>query len=287
MEKVVYVNSPELLEACVGALAGVRILGLDTETTGLSDDDNAEISLIQLAVGQEPNIQVWVIDCMCKLDLRPIREIAFDVDVCKVIHFANFDTVMLKKCLGWTVRNVWCTFSAEKRHTGLRRGLRLADLAKKYFDVELDKSFQGSDWASRPLSEDQIRYAALDAAMVLRVFYRQRELGLNGGYDEIAKANYKPASKEWLPADGGLRKRSDKIADWDAEMTELINWFYALSLPTEPFWLREGHFVSSPQIWYASLRAEIAQGYLAPRARTGALRADLNAFRRYMSLKEE
>ena len=33
----------------------------------------------------------------------------------------------------------------------------------------VDKSLQRSDWDSRPLSSEQLRYAALDAAVLLRV----------------------------------------------------------------------------------------------------------------------
>jgi ribonuclease D len=44
--------------------------------------------------------------------------------------------------------------------------------AQKLLGVEMDKRMACSDWASERLSVDQIRYAALDAWITLRLYYR-------------------------------------------------------------------------------------------------------------------
>lgn len=279
MENILYVNTQELLSECAVSLEGVDIVGLDTETKGLVEDADARISLIQISSGEGESTRAWVIDCLCGLDLRPIRDLVFNPEVCKVIHFADFDVKMLSKCFNWSARNVWCTYTAEKR-TGLRRGLKLKDLAERYFAVEMDKSFQEDDWMVRPLTLQQIQYAGLDAIIVLRIFYEQRRLGLNGSYDKAAQAILSPEMGS-APQQESRRKthRSMTKLEWDAETRELIDWFVTAKLPADPFILMEGHQIVDPARWYSSLREEIDAGPSIPRGRTGALRMDLAALR--------
>lgn len=50
--------------------------------------------------------------------------------------------------------------------------LGMKKAAQKLLGVEMDKRMACSDWASERLSLDQIRYAALDAWITLRLYYR-------------------------------------------------------------------------------------------------------------------
>ena len=45
----------------------------------------------------------------------------------------------------------------------------LADVLRKYFEVELDKKYQRADWSIRPLPEGMIRYAAADTEYLHRL----------------------------------------------------------------------------------------------------------------------
>lgn len=278
MENIVYVNTQELLLECASSLDGAKILGLDTETTGLAEKPDTRVSLIQISRGEGEVTQAWVIDCLCGLDLRPIRDLVFNPDICKVIHFADFDVAILLKCLNWSIRNVWCTYTAEKR-TG-KRGLKLKDLAEHYYGIELDKSFQEGDWAARPLSPEQIQYAGLDAIIVLRLFHDQRRLGLNGSYDRAAQAMFPEVGlASALPSKRKARPSSFTKLEWDAETRELIDWFATAKLPVTPFTLMEGHQIVDPARWYSSLRQDIEAGAGVPRGQTGALKMDLAALK--------
>lgn len=277
MENIVYVNTQELLTACTSSLDRVDVVGLDTETTGLIEDNDARISLIQISSGEGDATRAWVIDCMCGLDLRPIRDLVFNPDICKVVHFADFDVGMLLKHLSWSARNVWCTYTAEKR-TGLKRGLKLKDLAYRYFSIEMDKSFQEDDWAVRPLTPEQIQYAGLDAIVALRLFYEQRRLGLNGSYDRAAQAMF-PVGVALAQESRRKTYRSSPAIEWDVETKALIDWFANATLPSKPFTLIDGHQIVDPTRWYRSLREDIAAGPGVPRGRTGALKMDLVALK--------
>lgn len=63
---------------------------------------------------------------------------------------------------------------------------------------------------------------------------------------------------------------------WPREDKALIDWFLSVTnLPTDPFQLKQAVYVQEPQKYYASLRNDIAQGPHCPRARYGALLAEL------------
>ena len=64
-------------------------------------------------------------------------------------------------------------------------------------------------------------------------------------------------------------------AEWDAETTRIIEWFQATEPPTEPFELFPHVKVIHPGRWWKTLKTDIAAGPKGPRARYGAIQADL------------
>lgn len=51
-------------------------------------------------------------------------------------------------------------------------GHSLARVCERELGIELDKSCQTSNWSRRPLNPDQLRYAALDAEVLLALYDR-------------------------------------------------------------------------------------------------------------------
>ena len=49
--------------------------------------------------------------------------------------------------------------------------------------IELDKTEQRSDWSRRPLSDEQLHYASLDAVATLMLYEQQLARGLRGDYE--------------------------------------------------------------------------------------------------------
>lgn len=48
----------------------------------------------------------------------------------------------------------------------------LSGLAEKILGASLNKTRRNSNWEQRPLSQNQLEYAALDAAVLIQIFYR-------------------------------------------------------------------------------------------------------------------
>ena len=62
---------------------------------------------------------------------------------------------------------------------------------------------------------------------------------------------------------------------WDAETARLIEWFMRTPPPAQPFELCQGVTVARPDIWWASLRQDIAEGPGGPRAHYGVVQSNL------------
>ncbi len=86
----------------------------------------------------------------------------------KVIHNARFERRVLS-AVGLTINGVYDTLEASQRVRGVDvlGGHSLAMVCERELGMILDKSAQTSNWERRPLHDDQLRYAALDAEVLL------------------------------------------------------------------------------------------------------------------------
>ena len=91
----------------------------------------------------------------------------------KVVHNARFEQRVLAAA-GLALSGVFDTMADFKRLRGTEvlGGHSLATLCEREFGVTMDKSQQTSNWNRRPLNPDQLRYAALDAEVLLRLYDR-------------------------------------------------------------------------------------------------------------------
>jgi DNA polymerase I len=147
-------------------------VGLDVETTGL-DPFTSEIRLVQLAIAGH----AYVVDCAAV----PVRALQSVLDSAEtlVLHDGKFDLARLAYAgltlppdLGARVRD---TALASRLLTAGDRTKwnSLEEVAERHLGVQLDKSLQKSDWSGN-LTEDQLAYAAADAAVLLPL---REELG--------------------------------------------------------------------------------------------------------------
>ncbi len=72
-----------------------------------------------------------------------------------------------------------------------------------------------------------------------------------------------------------LAYREGRADGWDPETTQLIEWFMRTPPPAQPFELCQGVTVARPDIWWASLRQDIAEGPGGPRAHYGVVQSNL------------
>ena len=85
------------------------------------------------------------------------------------------DSTVLSKCLNINLQNVFDVQQAEKF---LTEGeiFSYSHIVKKYFEIFLEKSETNSNWLKRPLSENQIKYAADDVDYLIKIFDFQRKI---------------------------------------------------------------------------------------------------------------
>ena len=84
-----------------------------------------------------------------------------------MLHGADYDVRCLKRDFGWSLPNLFDTMVAARRLGVV--GLGLSALVEARFGVRLSKAHQRSDWGRRPLTPDQLAYAALDTHFLLRL----------------------------------------------------------------------------------------------------------------------
>lgn len=158
-----------------------EVLGVDTETTGLSPHSD-KLRLVQLSNGSE----TLVIDVF-KIGKEPVgkflRPILENSERKKVLHNAKFDIGFVKNQLNIDIEGIYDSYLAstliragEKFEKGERDGYHgLEQVAKRTCDIDLSKEHQTSDW-SGVLSEEQLKYAERDASALIPVRDAQIEL---------------------------------------------------------------------------------------------------------------
>ena len=174
------VSGPQELTSLVARLDAAPALALDIETVNWWDRQVERVSLIQLAFRENRQLRVAVIDALAGLDLDHLRPRLELSTVTKAIHNAAYDAVRLSRHFRIHTSPIHDTMLAARR--GGEKRYSLQAQAQAHLGVQLDKSQQRSDWAQRPLTIKQLRYAALDAACTLLLYEDQIARGLSAGY---------------------------------------------------------------------------------------------------------
>jgi ATP-dependent Lhr-like helicase len=159
------VETSDALRQAVGRLCQAAEIGLDVETTL----EFGTLCLIQIASRE----QTYIVDPLVVADLSPLGEI-FDADLpVKLIHNASFERRALAT-VGLSLQGVVDTLelSREVRGPDAMGGHGLAAACQRELDLVIDKTFQTSNWARRPLDCAQLEYAALDAEALLMLHDR-------------------------------------------------------------------------------------------------------------------
>ncbi len=148
------------LERLLEALRPAPAVALDTESNSFHVY-RERVCLLQLSTRE----QDWVVDPLA-VDVRPLGALLCDGRE-TVLHGADYDVRCLRREYGWRLPRLFDTMVAARRLG--RDGLGLSALVAARFGVQLSKANQRSDWGRRPLSPDQLAYAALDTHYLLPI----------------------------------------------------------------------------------------------------------------------
>jgi ribonuclease D len=159
------------------------IVGLDTETYWNTSDNRSHVSLVQ--IGPRTG-DVFVFDLLM-VDVELLRPLVESPAVMMTAHNARFDEGMLT---GAGLRPAAFVDTLRLARSALRLpSYSLAGVVAHLFGIELDKSYQKSNWKRRPLTRAQIEYAAMDAHITLRVYDElQRILTEQGKFEAALRA---------------------------------------------------------------------------------------------------
>lgn len=168
------------------------IIGLDTETYWNVAANRSHVSLLQIA----PRDGVVLVFDLLTIEVELFRPLIESPDVRMTAHNARFDEGML---IGAGLRPAAFVDTLRLARAALRLpSYSLAGVVAHLFGIELDKSYQKSNWKRRPLSRAQLEYAALDAYITLRVYDElQRILTEQGKFETALRvATLSPSSGE-------------------------------------------------------------------------------------------
>ncbi|MGV3641119.1 MAG: ribonuclease D [Adhaeribacter sp.] len=153
--QVKYVADEAAFQDAIAQLSQQPALALDLEFDDNRYTYGLNLCLIQIA----DEHTCFLIDPFRIADLQPLWDLIEDQAVVKIIHSASNDILLLKK-LGCQPRNILDTELAARMLDYGRTSF--ANMMAVVLNVEIDKSFQVSNWNKRPLIAEQLLYAAND-----------------------------------------------------------------------------------------------------------------------------
>ncbi len=169
------------LEEIAHELAREPVVAFDTEADSFYHYFD-KTCLVQAATPS----QVYLIDPLAlggPSELAPLGPLMASPEVRKVFHAAEYDIYVLKRDCGFEFANLFDTMISAQLLGYPSIGL--SALAERHFNVTLPKDEQRSDWSVRPLSQNQLDYAAADVRFLIRLA------------DKLDKALRKARRLEW------------------------------------------------------------------------------------------
>ena len=210
----VYVDTPEQLGELCAKLTNVSWIVLDTEFLR-EKTYFPKFCLLQIAA----NDTVACVDPLVLESLDPLFEIIFNPRITKVFHSGRQDLEIIYNLYGKLPGPVFDTQIAAPL-LGLGEQISYAGLVAELLGVNLTKSHSRTDWTRRPLSPEQIRYAADDVIylekaylfMLPRLEKLRRLSWLEGDFQELLDpSNYEnPPELAWQRI-GGVHQLKSKL----------------------------------------------------------------------------
>ncbi|MEK7595540.1 MAG: DNA polymerase [Patescibacteria group bacterium] len=212
-----------------------KVLAVDTECTSL-DPFESKILLIQIATPEKS----YVLDAR-KLDMKLLKGLLEDSTKLKLLQNSKFDYSQLKAHYDISMTNIFDTMLAERLLTcGLERRNSLGAIVEKYLNIKLKKEVRKSfEGLMSQVTEEQIRYAAMDVLVLFPVFEKQWELLQKEDLVKVARLEFSTVrvvaemelrglaidAIKWKSVIVGLQKKRDELA---AKIQETIRPLYKI-----------------------------------------------------------
>ncbi len=155
-----YITNNQDLELVLNLIQQAKLVAIDTEFTR-EKTYYPILSLIQIAVKDRDQKKSFIVDCLADIDLQPLFEIISDKKITKILHSSLQDLQIFHYKSKMQPVSISDT-QIMANFCGLGFNVGYSALVENFFQKEIDKSQQRSDWQKRPLTEKQIEYALSD-----------------------------------------------------------------------------------------------------------------------------
>ncbi len=190
-----WIDRAEELAAAAEGWRAAGEIAVDTEFV-FERTFRPRLGLIQVAGGGD----IALVDPRAVGDLTPLAAVLRDAATRKLLHAAAGDVAVLRLATGEAPAPLLDTQVAAA-FAGLGAGLSYAALVRELLAVDLPKHETRTDWLRRPLSADQLRYAAEDVLHLPPVAAElERRLAALGRLDWALEESARLAAGEESPA---------------------------------------------------------------------------------------
>ena len=205
-----YITNQELLHQLCAKIADQKLVAFDTEFVA-EDSYRPELCLVQVATEDE----IAIIDPYMCGDLNPFWESLIEPATTVIVHAGREETLFCYRATKKLIPNLF-DIQIAAAFLGFEYPASYGNLVHRFTGMILDKEETRSDWRNRPLSNQQLQYAAQDVHDLPRL-YKTLRLQL-GKLDRLT----------WL--DEETKQRQEELAEFESsENWHRISGIQALS----------------------------------------------------------
>ena len=164
-----YIDRPEQLPQLCEQISKEPWIALDTEFLR-EKTYYPKFCLLQIAA---PG---WVacVDPLSIIDLGPLFAAIYNPAITKVLHSCRQDLEIFYQLTGRIPNPIFDTQIAAPL-LGFQENPGYAMLVSSFLNINLNKAHTRTDWSARPLSEDQLQYAADDVIYLCKIYTKMCE----------------------------------------------------------------------------------------------------------------
>ena len=178
-----YITGAAGLQQCLQQLGSQKVIAFDLEFDKNNYTYGFNLCLIQIAAGDT----CYLIDPLVNLDLTPVFRLLEDPAILKVVHSPGEDLRLLHslKCYP---KNLFDTQVAIRLLN--HEKISLADALENVLGIKADKKMQRSNWIKRPLTGEQLTYAANDVLHLIALQQALQQQAIAAGVDAFMQEEF-------------------------------------------------------------------------------------------------
>lgn len=222
MKSIEYIKKPEQLNELCQRIENAPWIAVDTEFLR-EKTYYPKFCLLQLATPD------WVacVDPLAIQDLSRLFDAIYNPNVTKVFHSCRQDLEIFYQLTGKLPTPIFDTQIAAPL-LGFTESVGYAMLVSNFLNINLEKTHTRADWSARPLSKDEIQYAADDVIYLCQIYQKmtvrlEKLERLNWLKDDFA-ALESPAQYQTNPENAWLRvKGKSKLTGKQLSIVQTVS----------------------------------------------------------------